>query len=171
MKLTTNRGDLFIQLQTVTRAGSSRRTKVATIMTAPDGSFRAKVPRGPTRTVQLVEPSCGSVGPAMSQRVRGVVQAKTTTPRVRNKQAARFRGRVFGGYLGRGLPLELQVKVGASWKDVKAVTTDSRGRYRVSYRFMRTYVRYTYRFRIVTRAGSAWPYLAARSREVRVRVN
>ncbi|MDQ3630841.1 MAG: hypothetical protein M3417_06130, partial [Actinomycetota bacterium] len=66
---------------------------------------------------------------------------------------------------------ELQVKVGSSWKDVKAVTTNSRGEYRVSYRFMRTYVRYTYRFRIVTRAGSAWPYMAAKSRQVKVRVN
>jgi hypothetical protein len=99
------------------------------------------------------------------------VQARTTTRRVRNRQAARFRGRVLGGYVGKGLPLELQVKVGSSWKDVKAVTTNSRGEYRVSYRFMRTYVRYTYRFRIVTRAGSAWPYMTATSRQVKVRVN
>ncbi len=164
-------GAVLDVMQTVARAGASRRTKIGTIRTAPDGSFRAKVPSGPTRTVQLVEPNCGSVGRAVSQRVRGAVQAKTTTRRVRNKQAARFRGRVLGGYVGRGLPLELQVKVGSSWKDVKAVTTNSRGEYRVSYRFMRTYVRYTYRFRIVTRAGSAWPYMAAKSRQVKVRVN
>lgn len=158
-------------MQTVTRAGTNQRTKIGTVKTAPDGAFRAMVPSGPTRTVQLVDPGCGSVGPATAQRVRGAVQAKTTTRRVRNKRAARFRGRVLGGYVGRGLPLELQVKVGSSWKDVKAVTTNARGEYRVSYRFMRTYVRYTYRFRIVTRAGSAWPYMAARSRQVKVRVN
>ncbi len=158
-------------MQTVTRAGLSQRTKVGTVTTAPDGSFRAKVPPGPTRLVHLVEPTCGSVGPTVSQRVRGAVLGKTTTRRVRNRQTARFRGRVLGGYVGRGLPLELQVKVGSSWKDVKAVTTNPRGEYRVSYRFMRTYVRYTYRFRIVTRAGSAWPYMAAKSRQLKVRVN
>ncbi len=165
-------GDAMLDvMQTVTRAGASQRTKIGSVKTAPDGSFEAKVPPGPTRIVQLVDPRCGSVGAAKSQRVRGAVQAKTTTRRVRNRQAARFRGRVLGGYVGRGLPLELQVRVGSSWKDVKAVTTNSRGEYRVSYRFMRTYVRYTYRFRIVTRAGSAWPYMAARSRQVKVRVN
>ncbi len=78
---------------------------------------------------------------------------------------------MLGGYVGRGLPLELQVRVGRTWKDVKAMTSNTRGEYKVNYRFLRTYVRYTYRFRVVTRAGSAWPFGAARSREVRVRVN
>lgn len=158
-------------LQTVTRAGTSRRTKTATVKTATDGTFRAKVPPGPTRTVQLAAAECGSVGPTLSERVRGAVQARTTTRRIRNRQTARFRGKVLGGYVGKGLPLELQVKVGASWKDVKAVTSNAKGEYRASYRFMRTYVRYTYRFRVVSRAGSAWPYLPARSSQVRVRVN
>ena len=164
-------GAVLDVMQTVTRAGTNQRTKVGTVKTAPDGSFRAKVPPGPTRTVQLVDANCGTVGPAVSERVRGALQAKATRRRVRNKQVARFRGRVLGGYIGRGLPLELQVRVGSSWKDVKAVTSNSRGEYRVSYRFLRTYVRYTYRFRVVTRAGSAWPYMAARSRQVKVRVN
>ncbi len=158
-------------LQTVTRAGAGKRTKVATVKTGLKGTFRAKVPSGPTRVVQLVEAGCGTVGRAISERVRGAVGAKTTTRRIRNRQTAKFRGRVLGGYVGRGLPLELQVKVGSTWKDVKAVTTNSRGEYRVGYRFMRTYVRYTYRFRMVTRAGSAWPYMAATSRQVKVRVN
>ena len=78
---------------------------------------------------------------------------------------------MLGGHLGRGLPLELQVKVGRSWRDVKAMTSNARGEYRVSYRFLRTYVRYTYKFRVVSRGGSAWPYMAARSPVVRVRVN
>jgi len=164
-------GAVLDVMQVVVRAGTSQRTKVGTVRTAPDGSFRAKVPPGPTRTVQLVDATCGTVGPVMSERVRGALQAKANRRRVRNKQVARFHGRVLGGYVGRGLPLELQVKVGSNWKDVKAVTSNSRGEYRVSYRFLRTYVRYTYRFRVVSRAGSAWPYMAARSRQVKVRVN
>ena len=164
-------GAVLDLVQTVTRAGVSQRTTVGTVRTAPDGSFRVKVAPGPTRTVQVVAQNCGAVGPVLSERVRGALRAKANRRRVHNKQLARFHGRVLGGYLGRGLPLELQVRVGASWKDVKAVTSNSRGEYRVSYRFLRTYVRYTYRFRVVTRAGSAWPYMAARSRQVKVRVN
>lgn len=164
-------GGVLDVVQTVKRAGTSQRKTIGTVRTEPDGSFRARVPVGPTRSVQLVHASCGSVAPAVSQRVRGVIHAKTSTRRIRNKQLARFTGRVLGGYLGRGLPLELQVKVGASWRDVKAVTTNARGEYRVSYRFLRTYVRYTYRFRVVSRAGSAWPYMAAKSGQVKVRVN
>ncbi len=164
-------GAVLDVMQVVVRAGTSQRTKIGTVKTAPDGSFRTKVPPGPTRTVQLVDATCGTVGPLMSERVRGALQAKANKRRVRNKQVARFHGRVLGGYVGRGLPLELQVRVGSSWKDVKAVTSNSKGEYRVSYRFLRTYVRYTYRFRVVSRAGSAWPYMAARSRQVKVRVN
>lgn len=158
-------------MQTVTRAGTAKRTRIASVRTAADGRFSVRVPRGPSRGLQLVAPGCGAVGPVITQRVRGHLTAKTSTRRVRNKQVARFSGKVHGGYLGRGLPLELQVKVGRTWKDVKAVTSDRRGGYRVSYRFLRTFVRYTYHFRVVSRDGSSWPYLAATSRQVRVRVN
>ena len=158
-------------MQTITRAGVSRRTTAITGRTNSDGVFRVAVPRGPTRKLQLVDTGCGAVGTTITERVRGGLQARTTTRRVRNRQLARFSGRVLGGHLGRGLPLELQVKVGRSWRDVKAMTSNARGEYRVSYRFLRTYVRYTYKFRVVSRGGSAWPYMAARSPVVRVRVN
>jgi hypothetical protein len=107
----------------------------------------------------------------LTERVRGALQARTTTRRIKNRQTARIRGRVLGGYVGRGIPLELQVKVGRQWRDVKHTMTNSRGEFRVGYRFMRTYVRYTYSFRVVSRAGSAWPYMPAKSSVVRVRVN
>lgn len=158
-------------MQTVTRAGSSRRTKVASTKTTVAGSFSVRVPAGPTRVLELSDPTCGTVGPQVVQRVRGAISARTTTPRVRNRQTARIRGRVLGGYVGKGLPLELQVKVGRKWRDVKAVTTNARGEFRVGYRFLRTFVRYTYRFRVVSRGGTAWPYLRASSAQIKVRVN
>lgn len=158
-------------MQTVTRAGSSRRTKVASTKTTVAGGFSVRVPAGPTRVLELRDPACGTVGPKVSQRVRGAISARTTTRRVRNRQTARIRGRVLGGYVGKGLPLELQVKVGRKWRDVKAVTTNARGEFRVEYRFLRTFVRYTYRFRVVSRGGTAWPYLRASSAQIKVRVN
>lgn len=158
-------------IQTVVRAGAAQRTKVGSVRSGADGRFRVTAPPGPSRALQLVEAGCGAVGPIVTERVRGAVQARTTTRRLRNRQTARFKGRVLGGYVGRGIPLELQVKVGRQWRDVKHTTSNARGEYRVSYRFLRTYVRYTYRFRVVTRAGGAWPYMPARSRVVKVRVN
>ncbi len=164
-------GKVLEIIQTVVRAGAAQRTKIGTVRTGSDGGFRLVAPPGPSRALQIVEPSCGAVGPVVTERVRGAVQARTSTPRLRNRQTARIRGRVLGGYVGAGIGLELQVKVGRQWRDVKHTTSNSRGEFRVGYRFVRTYVRYTYQFRVVTRAGGAWPYMPATSRVVKIRVN
>lgn len=166
------RGGAVLQLQqSVTYAGLLRRSAIGTVRSEGDGTFRMTVPAGPTRVLQMVETGCGAIGSQVAQRVRGGLSASTTTARVRNNQTAHLRGRVLGGYLGRGLPVELQVKVAGRWKDVKAAVSDRRGHVAVSYRFTRTFVRYTYQFRLVTRAAGAWPYIPARSATVRVRVN
>lgn len=158
-------------VQTVARSGSVQRKTLGSVRTKQDGRFRTSAPPGPSRALQLVEKGCGSVGQVITERVRGAISSRTTTKRVRNRQSARIKGRVLGGYVGRGIPVELQVKVGRKWRDVKHTTTNSRGVYKISYRFTRTYVRYTYRFRVVTRAGGSWPFLPAKSKTVKVRVN
>lgn len=164
-------GRVLDVMQVVSRAGTTTRTNVGSARTGADGSFRATAPAGPSRAIQLVDPACGSVGPIITQRVRGAVQAKTTTKRIRNRQKARFSGRVLGGFVGRGIPVELQVRVGRQWRDVKHTITNARGAYKLDYRFTRTYIRYTYKFRVVTRAGGGWPYMPGVSRTVKVRVN
>lgn len=168
----TPQGGMSLDLvQTVVRAGTVQRKTIAKARTGTDGTFRVKAGRGPSRALQLVNGECGAVGPILTERVRGALRAKTRTAHVHNRQTARITGRVLGGYVGRGIPLELQVRVGRHWRDVKHVMTNSRGIYRVGYRFERTFVRYTYRFRVVTRAGGAWPYMSAKSRVVKVKVN
>lgn len=164
-------GHVLQIVQTVVRSGSVQRKRIGSVRTTADGRFKITVGRGPSRALQLVEEGCGAVGRVITERVRGAVRARTTTRRVRNRQTARIRGRVLGGYVGRGIPVELQVKVGRKWRDVKHAQTNSRGEFKLAYRFSRTFVRYTYRFRIVTRAGGAWPYMPAKSRIVKVRVN
>ncbi len=164
-------GRVLDVVQTVVRSGTAQRTKVGSVRTGADGSYRTTAPPGPSRALQLIDPDCGSVGPVLTERVRGAVQARTTTRRVKNRQTARIVGRVLGGHVGRGIPLELQVKVGRQWRDVKHTMSNSRGEFRVGYRFLRTYVRYTYQFRVVTRAGGAWPFMPGKSRVVKVRVN
>ncbi|MBA2346814.1 MAG: hypothetical protein H0V81_00830 [Solirubrobacterales bacterium] len=164
-------GQVLKIVQTVVRSGSVQRKTVGTVRTTADGRFGTTAPPGPSRALQLIEEGCGAVGRVITQRVRGAIQARTTTRRVRNGKTARIRGRVLGGYVGRGIPVELQVKVGRRWRDVKHAMTNSRGEYKVGYRFTRTYVRYTYSFRVVSRAGGSWPFMAAKSRTVKVRVN
>jgi hypothetical protein len=164
-------GRLLEVVQTSVRSSVAQRKKVAEVRTATDGAFRVTVPKGPSRALQLIDPACGSLGALVTQRVRGAMQAKTSTKRIKNRQTAKITGRVMGGYVGRGIPLELQVKVGRQWRDVKHVMSNSRGEFKVGYRFLRTLVRYTYSFRVVTRAGGAWPYMQATSKVVKVRVN
>jgi len=164
-------GSVLEIVQTVVRAGTAQRAKVGTVRTGSNGGFRLTAPPGPSRALQIVEPGCGAVGPVVTERVRGAIRASTRTRHIRNRQTARIRGRVLGGYVGAGIGLELQVKVGRQWRDVKHATSNSRGEFKVGYRFMRTFVRYTYQFRVVTRAGGAWPYMPATSRVVKVRVN
>lgn len=164
-------GQLLDIVQIVARSGGTQRKTIGTVRTKANGRFKRTARSGPSRALQLVVPDCGAVGRIISERVRGEVRASTTTTSIRNGQTARIRGRVRGGYVGRGMPVELQVKVGRKWRDVKHAMTNSRGEFRVGYRFRRTFVRYTYSFRVVTRAGDAWPYMPATSRVVKVRVN
>ncbi len=138
---------------------------------AADGRFALKAPVGASRDLQVIARSCAASGPVVRQTVRGVVVLKALDPRVRNGQLVRFSGRAAGGYYGKGVGLELQVLVGRQWRDVKAVKTDRSGRFKTSYRFKRTYVRYTYQFRMVSRAGASWPFTPTRSAIARVRVN
>lgn len=157
--------------QSVRRLGSYRVTPLRTVTTRPDGTFAAPAGRGPSRGLQLTLLACGVRSLPVQQKVRAQIRFRTSTPRVRNLATARFSGQVLGGYHGGGTALQLQARVGRRWQDVRPVRTDGLGRFRTSYRFTRTYVRYAYRFRVVTRAGGAYPFLANGSPTATVLVN
>ena len=158
-------------LSKVRRPGQERTDSAEESVSGPDGRFALRASAGPSRDFQVVSRPCGASSSPYRQMVRGAVSLRAVNPRVRNGETVRFKGRVPGGYYGRGIGLELQVLVGRKWTDVRSIKTDRRGSYRTSYRFRRTFVRYTYRFRVVTRGGSGWPFEPARSALAKVRVN
>jgi hypothetical protein len=91
-------------------------------------------------------------------------------PRVaRRGEAIRFDGRLLGAPLPRGgkqIVLMARASRGA-WVRFNVVRTGARGRFRTSYRFQQS-GRARYRFRALSLAEAAYPYLAGGSNVVRV---
>jgi len=158
--------------------GSKRGSR--TIVTATDagGRFSARLARGPSRTVVARYAGdarrLGSESVAAAVRVRGGIRFHAPR-RVRAGGRATFAGKVKAkgaDFSKRGKSVEVQVRVGRKWKTVgRSLHTDSRGRFRLRYRFVASYARpVRYRFRAVVLRERGWPYLPATSRERRLTV-
>ena len=77
--------------------------------------------------------------------------------------------------LGRPIPrvgklVDLQAFDGGRWRTFATTRTNRKGRYRASYRFIRTSSPRTFRFRARARKESRYPYALGTSKVVRVRV-
>lgn len=146
------------------------------------GRWRSKLPAGPSRTVTAVY--AGSPQFLDRQRkagrlaVRSAASFRTSRRAVRAGKAVRFSGRI--GRRGARIPnggklIELQVREAAGrWNTVReAFRTNSRGRYRLRYRFGTFYARDAkFRFRVKVAREQQWPYKApvrSPSRKVVVR--
>ncbi len=148
--------------------------RIATAVTGADGTFRLKLPSGPSRlfTIQYTAFS-GDAKPAakvrLSTRVRARVSASISRRSVRVGQLLRVRGRLT--YLRRArVDVAIQARDGRVWRTVDVVKTKSDGRYSWPYRFRsRGSVGRTYAFR--ARVNSPiYPFAAGNSGAVVVRV-
>lgn len=147
---------------------------VATVTTGPGGAFRAQLPSGPSRTVTIRYAAFSGDGqPAAQVRLRALVRAKlsaSATPRSPRVGAPlRLSGRL--GYLPRrGVDIAIQARDGRVWRTIGTVKTRRDGRFRWTYRFRtRSSAGRTFGFR--ARVSSAiYPFQAAVSRTVLVRV-
>jgi len=95
--------------------------------------------------------------------------------RVRNGRAAVFSGRIAGAVPRAGVLLTLQAfQFGRGWTPAQSrpstVRTSSDGRFRLSYRFTRTFRKTTYRFRVLVNEDSRFAYTRAASRVLKVTV-
>lgn len=148
--------------------------------TAADGSFHAKLPGGPSRSVTVHYPGSSQYqsdrAPELDYNVRSRV-ALIAQSRVRAGESARFRGKI-GRYFARlpagGKLVELQYKKRArTWNTAKeAVGTNRKGAISLGYRFRRYYAEpVTFIFRLKVTRESRWPYrLPATSKSVAVTV-
>jgi hypothetical protein len=103
-------------------------------------------------------------------RVRAGLRLAIHPRHARRGQAIRFDGRLLGGPLPRGGKQIVLVARAAhgGWVRFNVIRTDGKGRFRTTYRFQQPGAA-TYRFRALSLAEAAYPYVAGGSNVVRVR--
>ena len=162
------------------RVGDRRWRVVARAATGAGGRARLRLPAGPSRKLQVVAPdtrtSTGAASGEMVVEVAAQSTIRVARRSLRNGQAARFSGRVLGGYMPwRGRELELQGynPRRGRWQPVltEGLRCDGHGRWRARYRFSATVggtVAYRFRVRLAPRPDH--PFAEGHSRAVTVRV-
>lgn len=152
-------------------------TVVGQVVTGPDGRFDARIPAGASRTVQFMREEGDGLAAVAAQvdvTVPAKVSATARATRIRNGRSAVFTGRVAGPIPPGGVLVALEVREPGRWIPVATtrrwVRTTPAGRFKLAYRFRRTYEPSTYRFRVVAAEDSAFPYTRGVSRTIAVRV-
>lgn len=163
------------------RIGDGGWKVVARAATGASGRVGLRLGAGPSRRVQVValdtRTSTGATSEEMAVEVPAQVTIRVARRSLRNGQAARFSGRVLGGYLpARGRELEMQGynPRRGRWQPVmtEGLRCDRRGRWKARYRFSATTGgSVTYRFRIRLAPRPDHPYAEGHSRAVAVRVS
>ena len=156
-------------------AGDSALTEVTRAVAGADGSFRAAVPPGTSRTVRAAfRAAAGDAALACSPTARVVVRAKgrlrARPHRLRAGRVVRFRGRIAGPLPAGGKLLDLQAFDGGRWRKFATTRTRRGGSYRARYRFTRLARAKVYRFRVRIPREAGFPYATGRSNVVKVRV-
>jgi len=106
----------------------------------------------------------------LTLKVRQSAALSLSRTRLHNRGALRFTGRVDGTVTRRGPLVQVQVKLPAGWSTFASTraTKARRGRFAVSYRFLRTTRRTVYRFRVRVVPASSSGYVGGTSRARRV---
>jgi hypothetical protein len=159
-----------------TPASAGRTSALPDLHTGRDGRFILRLARGlSSRTLRFAyRTHLGDLTPAatgtLTLRVRAGL-ALSITPRAAGVgQSILFRGHLRGGPIpasGKQLVLEAR-SPGGSWIEFKVVRSDSKGRYRASYRFKFPGPA-VYQFRVVCEPESDYPFAAGSSQVLAVR--
>jgi hypothetical protein len=170
------RGDTPIGGATITISAvrGRERTEQAPVVTAGDGSFRAAIGAGASRTLHFAYRAFADDGDdADSADLEIGVRTGahlTASPRtLRNGQAVQFRGRVDGPPARSTKVVEMQVHQDGRWLTF-ATTRLRKGHFGYRYRFSRTTTATRYVFRTIVRSEAGWPYETGTSNHVAVQV-
>ena len=154
-------------------------TPLGSAMTDAGGEFRAQIPGGPSRSVQVIYGAGrrGLAPAAVAQANVAVAASITARPRrsrVRNRRSVVIQGRVAGPIPRGGVAVALEVREPDRWIPVattqRLVRTSDSGAFRLAYRFLKTFRPATYRFRVVADEDSAFPYARGASRPIDIHV-
>jgi hypothetical protein len=144
-------------------------------LTAPDGSFTAHVPPGPSRRIALAYRAfAGAPGYAaqahLSESVSAAVALGVTPRSTGPTGTITLSGRVAGPLPRRGVVVELLVHYRGAWEPFRDPRTDAHGRFSVRYRFEGARGRFPFRAAVLGEQAG-FPYASAQSRVVDVQSN
>lgn len=145
------------------------------VTTSSTGHFAARVrSRGAQRVTVTFKPTATSLGTAVAStivRENLTLSIKRSRARVKPRGRLTLSGRLGGaGDAAGGAPIEIDVKIGGTWRAVGVVETSSSGRYRWNYRFSRVTQPTRFTFRAQLRRNKSWPWPTKTSKRVRVLV-
>ena len=154
-------------------------TTVGETLTDQDGVFRARIPRGGSRSLLVTYKAApNDANPSANAQTDVTVPAQVTVrarrSRVRNGHSVVFSGRVAGPIPPGGVLVALEAREPGRWVPVATtrrwVRTRPSGTFTLSYRFLRTFRPASYRFRVVADEDSAFQYGRGASRSIAIHV-
>jgi hypothetical protein len=176
-KLTSTAGTAIsgalLEVLATPSAQGARARSIGAVRTAADGSFGVRVsPRASSEQITIAYRA--RIGDPLPAAVRTLVLrvpanlSLSVTPRVSHVGGTIvFSGLLRGGRIppgGKQIVLQAHAP-GMSWRTFQALSTDSRGRYRASYRF-RLPGPVSYRFRAVSSQEADFPFASGSSNVV-----
>jgi 5-hydroxyisourate hydrolase-like protein (transthyretin family) len=165
-----------IEVLSTLRRAAATSARLGAVKTDADGRYSYQLRATASRTVRFAYRShLGDDEFADTSDVEvlvsGAARIKVSRRRVANKQKVTFSGRLRGEPPARGIVVVLQARVGNKWQTFAHTRTRRGGRFKKSYRFLRTYSTQTYAFRARLLRDSTWAYEPGFSNKVKVRVS
>jgi hypothetical protein len=161
-------------LQRASYTGAPTRA-IATTTTNTAGQWTFVVPKGPSRMLVVAFRSHAldtRYAAELEYHERVFAHIGLTAPRgVRIGVPLDFRGELAGGYIPpEHSIIQMEILFLGRWRTIETLRTNARGRFAYGYTFS-TGAGSSYLFRAVIQYSRAYPFLAATSRPVRVRVS
>ena len=148
-------------LQQVAMADAPMR-KISLAHTASDGSFTARIPKGPSRLIRLAYRAFSNEATYaytrdILQHVSTGVTLQITPTWIAPYGRIKLTGHVLGGYLGPLRPVvELQVRYLGGWRVFETVRCEGNGAFKAHYKFLGATGLFPFRARV--RASAGRPY-------------
>jgi hypothetical protein len=160
-------------LQQATYVGAPEQI-IASTTTNVAGQWAFAVSRGPSRALRVAFRSHaldGSYAAQLQYNERVFADVDLKAPRhVRASVPFVFHGKLVGGYVPpEGSIVQMEIFYSGRWRTIEAVRSTRKGTFEYGYTFA-TGIKGSYRFRASIRYSRTYPFLAAASRPVRVRV-
>lgn len=155
--------------------GSPSASVIGHVHTRANGTFVARVPGGPTRTVLIAyrafSADAGYVAVGkVAETVDAGVKLSVAPNRTGSEGTITLSGRVLGPVPAQGVVVELLVHYRGRWEPFRAPRTDSRGRFAVVYQFQGGVGRFPFRALVFGGQGG-FPFTSGESKVVDVTTN